>query len=301
MSLLSSRGLRNMLIGAGSRALYKMDKVRADGEKGLEELKVAEEEVNNEVTNLKNTYDTALQVASTVGGGTFANFLFGTEDIEYIAAIANMAPDDKNEALGTLKRKFNNLDAEVVNAYGDYTKVSKDKYAEDVNRTKIDKGLKIKSNIGEDTTNFLSKTLFTTPKDIREKEEEIVGGFQAPALVFPGVTKGGFDVISTTPNIKVTQSDILRYLGTAIDGFNAVPVTEKTDTQLAFEKALQQDYLSLTNPQLGQDKRNLIINKYYTDVQRNKLDLSTFVNQTPNRTSTPDEEEEAILFKDLPT
>ena len=301
MSLLSSRGLRNMLIGGASRALYKMDKVRADGEKGLEELKVAEEEVNNEVTNLKSTYDTALQVASTVGGGTFANFLFGTEDIEYIAAIANMAPDDKNEALGTLKRKFNSLDAEVVNAYEDYTKVSKDKYAEDVNRAKIDKGLKIKSNIGEDTTNFLSKTLFTTPKDIREKEEEIVEGFQAPALVFPGVTKGGFEAISTTPNIKVTEADILRYLGTSIDGFNSVPVTEKTDTQLAFEKSLQQDYLSLTNPQTAPELRTEIINKYYPDVQRSKLDLSMFVEQ---RTPTPDpdqEEEEVKDFEDLDT
>jgi hypothetical protein len=80
-----------------------------------------------------------------------------------------------------------------------------------------------------------------------------------------------------------------------------VPVTEKTNSQLAFEKQVQQDYLSLTNPKLSPELRTEIINKYYFDVQRNKLDLSMFVEQ---RTPTPDpdqEEEEVKDFEDIAT
>ena len=269
MSLLSSRGLRNMLIGGGQRVLYKMDKVRADGEKGLEELKIANEEVNKEVTDLKGIYDTALQVGGNVGGGTFANYIFSTEDIEYIAGLNSLKPDDRNEQFAVLKSNFNKLTDEQKESYTDYTKKAEQLFAQDVNRSKIDNGLKIKNNIGENTTNYLSRTLFSTPKDIKQKQEQLVE-FDPPELTAPAITKGGFEAISPVPlNIKIDQDDILGYLKNSIEAMGFT-----TDDNRELKESFESDYNILINPQADVQQKTAVINKYYNTVLQNKIPIT---------------------------
>ena len=156
MSLLSSKFLRDAAIGGGRRLLFRMDENRGIGQKGIETLELAKKEVNEEVASFKDTYDTALQVGGNVGGGTFANYIFATEDIEYIAALQAMSPENRNEAFATLKKNFENLDDETKNSYEDYTKVAQNKFVADVNQSKINNGLVSKNNMGQDTKNFLA-------------------------------------------------------------------------------------------------------------------------------------------------
>ena len=168
MSLLSSKFLRDAAIGGGRRLLFRMDENRTIGQKGIETLELANKEVNEEVASFKDTYDTALQVGGNVGGGTFANYIFATEDIEYIAALQAMSPENRNEAFATLKKNFENLDDETKNSYEDYTKVAQNKFVADVNQSKINNGLVSKNNMGQDTKNFLAKFMFEPPTNIRE-------------------------------------------------------------------------------------------------------------------------------------
>ena len=112
MSLLSSKFLRDAAIGGGKKLLFRMGENRAIGQKGIETLEAANQEVNKEVTDLKAIYDTALQVGGNVGGGTFANYIFATNDIEYIAGLQGLAPDSRNEQFAVLKENFNSLNEE---------------------------------------------------------------------------------------------------------------------------------------------------------------------------------------------
>tara|TARA_X000001388_G_C2233745_1_gene124318 strand:- start:4256 stop:5146 length:891 start_codon:yes stop_codon:yes gene_type:complete len=267
MSLLSSKFLRDAALGGGRRLLFRMDENRTIGQKGIETLEQANKEVNEEVASFKDTYDTALQVGGNVGGGTFANYIFATEDIEYIAALQAMSPENRNEAFATLKKNFENLDDETKSSYEDYTKVAQNKFAVDVNESKINNGLVSKNNMGEDTKNFLSKFMFEPPTNIRERQEELVD-FDPPALTAPDVVKGGFEAITPMPlNIKITQQDILGYLKNTIE-------------TLGFDdnaKSFQDDYNMLINPEANTVDKTNIINKYYNTVLENKIPITPVV------------------------
>jgi len=267
MSLLSSKFLRDAALGGGRRLLFRMDENRTIGQKGIETLEQANKEVNEEVASFKDTYDTALQVGGNVGGGTFANYIFATEDIEYIAALQAMSPENRNEAFATLKKNFENLDDETKSSYEDYTKVAQNKFAVDVNESKINNGLVSKNNMGQDTKNFLAKFMFEPPTNIRERQEELVD-FDPPALTAPDVVKGGFEAITPMPlNIKITQQDILGYLKNTIE-------------TLGFDdnaKSFQDDYNMLINPEANTVDKTNIINKYYNTVLENKIPITPVV------------------------
>jgi len=286
MGLLSSKSLRQMAAGAGSRLLYRMDEARKSGEQGLADLKIARQEVDEEVANLKKTYDSALTVASSVGGGTFANFLFGTNDIEYIAAIGGMAPDDRNDALSTLKRNFESLDEEQIKQFEDYTKVSEQKFASDVNASKIKNGLQITNNMGNNTTNFLSRLMFEPPKDVKQKQEEVVSGFTIPEIQAPAPVTGAYEAISMTPsNIKIDPADILGYLKTSIETFGMTYADEKTTGQLNLEAEVKDDYAKLIDPNVGPTEKAKIYDKYYYRV----LELKTPIQPTASNVITQPE------------
>ena len=55
------------------------NKAEAIGEEGIENLKAARAEVNEEIKTMKNKYDKAIQIGDNVGGGAFAKYLFNTE------------------------------------------------------------------------------------------------------------------------------------------------------------------------------------------------------------------------------
>ena len=277
MSLLSSKFLRDAALGGGRRLLFRMDENRTIGQKGIETLELANKEVNEEVASFKDTYDTALQVGGNVGGGTFANYIFATEDIEYIAALQAMSPENRNEAFATLKKNFENLDDEVKDSYEDYTKVAQNKFAVDVNESKINNGLVSKNNMGEDTKNFLSKFMFEPPTNIRERQEELVD-FDPPALTAPDVVKGGFEAITPMPlNIKVTRADILGYLSTSADSIGF-------EGDQTLKQSFQDDYNMLVSPDSSAIDKTTIINKYYNVVLESKIPITPVVmsgNQDP--------------------
>ena len=242
-----------------------MEQNRAIGEKGLETLAQANEIVKKEVTDAKKIYDTALQVGGNVGGGTFANYIFATEDIEYIAALQSMTPEKRNDAFATLKKNFEKETVESQESYSDYTKVAQDKFASSVNQSKIDNGLKIKSNIPEGTTNFLTKAMYSFPKDIQKRQQQIVDEFDPPELTEPNEIKSGYESITRIPlNIKITQNDILGYLKNTIE-------------TLGFDdsaKSFKNDYDILINPNSSVVDRTVILNKYYNTVLENKIPIT---------------------------
>ena len=245
--------------------LYRMEQNRAIGEKGLETLAQANEIVKKEVTDAKKIYDTALQVGGNVGGGTFANYIFATEDIEYIAALQSMTPEKRNDAFATLKKNFEKETVESQESYSDYTKVAQDKFASSVNQSKIDNGLKIKSNIPEGTSNFLTKAMYSFPKDIQKRQQQIVDEFDPPELTEPNEIKSGYESITRIPlNIKITQNDILGYLKNTIE-------------TLGFDdsaKSFKNDYDILINPNSSVVDRTVILNKYYNTVLENKIPIT---------------------------
>jgi len=270
MSLLSSKFLRDAAIGGGRRLLFRMDENRTIGQKGIETLELANKEVNEEVASFKDTYDTALQVGGNVGGGTFANYIFATEDIEYIAALQAMSPENRNEAFATLKKNFENLDDETKNSYEDYTKVAQNKFVADVNQSKINNGLVSKNNMGQDTKNFLAKFMFEPPTNIRERQEELVD-FDPPALTAPDVVKGGFEAITPMPlNIKVTRADILGYLSKSADSIGF-------EGDQTLKKSFQDDYNMLVSPDSSVIDKTNIINKYYNVVLESKIPITPVV------------------------
>ena len=270
MSLLSSKFLRDAALGGGRRLLFRMDENRGIGQKGIETLELAKKEVNEEVASFKDTYDTALQVGGNVGGGTFANYIFATEDIEYIAALQAMSPENRNEAFATLKKNFENLDDETKNSYEDYTKVAQNKFVADVNQSKINNGLVSKNNMGQDTKNFLAKFMFEPPTNIRERQEELVD-FDPPALTAPDVVKGGFEAITPMPlNIKVTRADILGYLSTSADSIGF-------EGDQTLKQSFQDDYNMLVSPDSSAIDKTNIINKYYNVVLESKIPITPVV------------------------
>ena len=270
MSLLSSKFLRDAALGGGRRLLFRMDENRGIGQKGIETLELAKKEVNEEVASFKDTYDTALQVGGNVGGGTFANYIFATEDIEYIAALQAMSPENRNEAFATLKKNFENLDDETKNSYEDYTKVAQNKFVADVNQSKVNNGLVSKNNMGQDTKNFLAKFMFEPPTNIIERQEELVD-FDPPALTAPDVVKGGFEAITPMPlNIKVTRADILGYLSTSADSIGF-------EGDQTLKQSFQDDYNMLVSPDSSAIDKTNIINKYYNVVLESKIPITPVV------------------------
>ena len=270
MSLLSSKFFRDAAIGGGRRLLFRREENRGIGQKGIETLELAKKEVNEEVASFKDTYDTALQVGGNVGGGTFANYIFATEDIEYIAALQAMSPENRNEAFATLKKNFENLDDETKNSYEDYTKVAQNKFVADVNQSKINNGLVSKNNMGQDTKNFLAKFMFEPPTNIRERQEELVD-FDPPALTAPDVVKGGFEAITPMPlNIKVTRADILGYLSTSADSIGF-------EGDQTLKQSFQDDYNMLVSPDSSAIDKTNIINKYYNVVLESKIPITPVV------------------------
>ena len=264
MGLLSSKSLRQMAIGAGSRLLYRMDEARKNGEQGLEDLKVARKEVDEEVSNLKKTYESALTVGASVGGGTFANFLFSryNNDIDVISALNQMTPENRADQISQLKKEFEALDEEEITQFQDYTQVAKQKFASDVNASKIKNGLEIKNNMGKNTTNFLSRLMFETPKDIQEQQQAVVSGVQVPEMEATTPIRGAYEAIQpATSAITIDQGDILSYLKNTIDtlGF------DQREARTSFEN----DYNTLVTG-TPEDKAK-VVQKYYYPVYQTKM------------------------------
>ena len=184
-----------MAIGAGTSALGYMREAREKGQKGLEDLKLAKDEVTEELNTLQKTYDKALQVGGNVGGGSFANFLFGTKGIEYLANLDDVSVETANNELSILKSQFDSLPEGERAKFQDYTKVAKTKF--ETRADVLKEGLQKNNNMGRETTNFLSKMLFEPPKSVMEEREKTIAGVTTPELTTPEVVPSGAESLRT--------------------------------------------------------------------------------------------------------
>ena len=87
------------LKGAAQEGLNMFNKAEAIGEEGIENLKAAREEVNEEIKTMKDTYNKAIQIGDNVGGGAFAKYLFSTQDVSYLAGLANETQETRTDEL----------------------------------------------------------------------------------------------------------------------------------------------------------------------------------------------------------
>lgn len=184
MGLLSSKTLRQIATGAGTRALYKINEAKELGVKGLENLVVARDEVNKEVKKLQDNYNEALIVGSSVGGGSFANFMFAQMGAEKLGGLNNLLPSQKEEEIQNLRVQFDSLDEKQKAQFeqSPYKATITEAYTKDA-QDKIKNGLSQYNNLGQSTTNFLMQGLTGgVQKRIREEKEKIMQTVTTPSL-----------------------------------------------------------------------------------------------------------------------
>ena len=61
--------------GVAKEGLTMFDKAESISEEGIANLKIAREEVNEEIAEVKDKHNKAMQIGDNVGGGAFAQFL----------------------------------------------------------------------------------------------------------------------------------------------------------------------------------------------------------------------------------
>ena len=192
MGLLSAKSLRQVAVGAGSRALYKINEAKEIGNKGLENLTLAKKEVDEEVKKLTDNYNEALIVGSSAGGGAFANYMFQQMGAEKLGGLNNLLPSQKEEEIQAMRVAFDSLSAEDRKQFEDspYKTTVSEAYKQDASNT-IKNGLVQYNNLGKATSNFLMDGLTGgVQKQIREEKERIIGGVTTPELKDVPVTQG---------------------------------------------------------------------------------------------------------------
>ena len=129
--------------------------------------------------------------------------------------------------------------------------------------------------------------MYSFPKDIQKRQQQIVDEFDPPELTEPNEIKSGYESITRIPlNIKITQQDILGYLKNTIETFDGF---EDKDKKVPFQK----DYDILTSPEASVVDRTSIINKYYNIVLQSKMPITPVI-----MTGSQDETAAQTLLED---
>jgi hypothetical protein len=201
--------------GMATEGLNMFNKAETIADEGLENMKVAREEVNEEIKSMKDSYNKAVQIGDNVGGGAFAKYLFNTQDISYLAGLANETQETRTDELSALKKNFESLSEEDKARFsdGDFSEFVQSKYDREVDAIKVNNGLVNTNNLGVATANTLGgkvqamvdrqyeprrqAIIDTVGGGQLEKSEPIMGGFEALSSATTGVldwaTAGGPD------------------------------------------------------------------------------------------------------------
>lgn len=209
MGLLSSKTFRQIATGAGTRALYKIQEAKEIGQKGLENLAIAKDEVNAEVKKLTENYNEALTVGSAVGGGAFANYMFQQMGAEKLGGLNNLLPSQKDEEIRAMRVAFDNLDPEQKKQFEEspYKRTVSEAYQTEAKNT-IKNGLVEYNNLGKATSNFLMDGLTGgVQKQIREEKERITSGVVTPELKDVPVTRGATFYSPTLTPINIINNN----------------------------------------------------------------------------------------------
>tara|TARA_Y100000114_G_scaffold10883_1_gene8659 strand:+ start:298 stop:1365 length:1068 start_codon:yes stop_codon:yes gene_type:complete len=203
MGLLSSA---SFLKGVASGALDIYDKAEEASKEGLENLKIAREEVRKELDTIGDRYDKAQSLGDSVGGGAFANYLFDTEGIDNLASLQSLAPTDRNEQLTAKKITFQGLSEEQRAPYeeGNFSQKIKEGLDTDVESEKVKQGLVANNNMGQSTANTLAgKIQKSVERTFQPRRQAIVDSIPSPTMREGAPVEGGFEAIPVpTTGIK---------------------------------------------------------------------------------------------------
>ena len=235
MGLLSS----SFISGVGRGLLDIYDKAEVISNEGLENMKVARDEVTQELKDIGDRYDKAQSLADSVGGGEFANYLFDVEGIDNLAALQILKPGDRQNQLAQLKTNFNNLPEESRLKYseGDYSE--KLKMGLEQETEKVKQGLVANNNMGQSTANTLAgKIQRSVDRTFEPRRRNIVESLPSPTMREPRPVQGAFDTIpvlgddADIPYLDKSTDDQIKF----INNFNSFytsnyinPINNKED------------------------------------------------------------------------
>ena len=222
------------LKGAAQEGLNMFNKAETIGEEGLENLKAARAEVNEEIKEVKGKYDKAIQVADNVGGGAFAKYLINTRGYDYLADLSTATEESLQEELGSLKTKFNALDEKdkAKLSDGDFSEFVKSDYDKEVESLKVNGGLVNTNNLGVATANTLGgKVQAMVDRQFEPRRQDIIDTVGGGTLRESKPTAGGFDAV---PSGMQGEID---YLNAGAYGMEYQEL--KNTAESAFEKYLE--------------------------------------------------------------
>ena len=195
--------------GLARGGLDLFDKAEKVSEEGLENLKVARDEVTEEISTMKDNYNKAIQIGDKVGGGAFAKYLFNTQDISYLAGLVNQTQKVQNEELSSLKNQFENLSENDKARFsdGDFSEEVKTKYDSEVDALKVRKGLVNTNNMGEATANTLAGKVQTmVDRGFAPRREAIVSSVDGGKLKESDPLEGAYATIAAVSALKPFKS-----------------------------------------------------------------------------------------------
>ncbi len=188
------------LTGVATEGVNMFNKAEAIGEEGLENLKAAREEVNEEIKSMKDSYDKAIQIGDNVGGGAFAKYLFNTQDISYLAGLANETQETRTDELSALKNNFESLSEEEKAKFsdGDFSESVKADYDREVESIKVNNGLVNTNNLGVATANTLGgKVQQMVDRQYEPRRQAIIDTVGGGQLRESTPIQGGFEALSS--------------------------------------------------------------------------------------------------------
>ena len=195
--------------GLARGGLDLFDKAEKVSEEGLENLKVARDEVTEEISTMKDNYNKAIQIGDKVGGGAFAKYLFNTQDISYLAGLVNQTQKVQNEELSSLKNQFENLSENDKARFsdGDFSEDVKTQYESEVDALKVRKGLVNTNNMGEATANTLAGKVQTmVDRGFAPRREAIVSSVDGGKLKESDPLEGAYATIAAVSALKPFKS-----------------------------------------------------------------------------------------------
>ena len=186
--------------GVAKGGLDFFDKAEKVSEDGLENLKVARDEVTEEISTMKGNYDKAIQIGDTVGGGAFAKYLFNTQDINYLANLSEQTQESRIGELSTLKKIYENLPDTEKARYeeGEFGDVVKEQYNREVDELKVKNGLVNTNNMGDATANTLAGKIQTmVDRGFQPRRDAIISSVGPGNLRESTPVEGGFEALPT--------------------------------------------------------------------------------------------------------
>lgn len=210
--------------GMATEGLNMFNKAETIADEGLENMKVAREEVNEEIKAMKDSYNKAVQIGDNVGGGAFAKYLFNTQDISYLAGLANETQETRTDELSALKKNFESLSEEDKARFsdGDFSEFVQSKYDREVDAIKVNNGLVNTNNLGVATANTLGgkvqamvdrqyeprrqAIIDTVGGGQLEKSEPITGGYESIKISAEEIPYVDMDIETKRPFTTAFQS-----------------------------------------------------------------------------------------------